>query len=402
MVDGRINDEIETTDGDAVAGTPPDELVDRTMSRRRLMTATALGTAGLAGLVVAGAEIRGVSAQDATAEADPEADPEADSEADPEADPEADGETEDGDVTIYSGRSEELVEELIEETEESTGIDLAVRYAGTPELAAQILEEGDNSPADIFFSQDAGALGALAKEGLLAPLPQEILDLVDPRFRSPDGVWIGLSGRARVAVYNTDELTDADLPTSILDFTDEAWSGRIGWAPENASFQSFVTALRVLNGEDAAREWLDGMIANQPVAYDGNGAVVRAVAAGEIQVGLVNHYYVYEIQAEDGPLPIANHFFAAGDLGSLINVAGVGILASSQAQDQALAVTEYLLGADAQTYFAEQTFEYPLIEGVPTAEGLTPLADVQGPDIDLSDLDDLEGTLALLAEVGLL
>ncbi len=390
MFDGRYDDEIETTVGNAVVGDPPEALVDRVLSRRNLVRATTLGTAGLAGLAIAGAGIQSASAQDATAEADPE------------ADPEADGEAEGGDVTVYSGRSEELVEELIEQTEEATGIDLAVRYAGTPELAAQILEEGDNSPADIFFSQDAGALGALAKEGLLAPLPQEILDLVDARFRSPDGVWIGLSGRARVAVYNTDELTEADLPTSILDFTDEAWSGRIGWAPENASFQSFVTALRVLNGEDAAREWLEGMIANQPVTYDGNGAVVRAVAAGEVQVGLVNHYYVYEIQAEDGPLPIANHFFAEGDPGSLINVAGVGILASSQAQDQALEVVEYMLGTDAQTYFAERTFEYPLIAGVPTAEGLTPLADVQGPDIDLSDLDDLEGTLALLAEVGLL
>lgn len=390
MFDGRIDDEIDAAGEQSVAGNPPEAPVDRALSRRGLVRISALGTAGLAGLALAGAGFQGTAAQDATAEADPE------------ADPEAEGDAEGGDVTVYSGRSEELVEELIEETEAATGIDVAVRYAGTAELAAQILEEGDNSPADIFFSQDAGALGALAKEGLLAPLPQETLDRVDARFRSPDGLWIGLSGRARVAVYNTDELTETDLPASILDFTDEAWSGRVGWAPENASFQSFVTALRVLNGEDAAREWLEGMIANQAVAYDGNSAVVRAVAAGEVQVGLVNHYYAYEIQAEDGPLPIANHFFAAGDPGSLINVAGVGILASSQAQDQALEIVEHLLGTDAQTYFAEQTFEYPLVEDVPTAEGLTPLAEVQGPEIDLSNLDDLEGTLTLLAEVGLI
>ncbi len=365
-------------------------LLERLINRRGLVRGSALGAAGLTGIALASGRIRGAAAQDATAEADPEADPESGDDAVT------------GDLTVYSGRSEELVDDLIEQAEDSLGIDLGVRYAGTSELAAQILEEGDNSPADLFFAQDAGALGALAKEDRLTPLPETVLDLVDPRFRSPDGVWIGLSGRARVAVYNTDELTDADLPTSVLDFTDETWNGKIGWAPENASFQSFVTALRVLNGEDGARAWLEGMIANAPVAFDGNGAVVRAVASGEIQVGLVNHYYVYEIQAEDGVLPIANHFFAAGDPGSLINVAGIGILATSQHQDQALTLVEYLLGSEAQTYFAEKTFEYPLIADIPTADGLIPLADVQGPDIDLSDLDDLEGTLALLADVGLL
>ncbi len=354
--------------------------VDRTLSRRGLVRVTAAGAAGLTALSALGGGFFRANAQTGTPEATPAS----------------------GSLEIYSGRSEELVDGVISLAEDATGIDLAVRYAGTSELAAQILEEGDNSPADVFFAQDAGALGALAKEGLLAPMPESVLSLVDARYRSPDGVWIGLSGRARVAVYNTDELTAADLPASILDFTDEAWNGRIGWAPENASFQSFVTALRVLEGEDAARAWLDGMIANAPITYEGNGAVVRAVASGEVQVGLVNHYYVYEIQAEDGVLPIANHFFAAGDPGSLINVAGIGILASSGDQDQALSLVEYLLGTEAQTYFAEQTFEYPLIADVPTADGLTPLSEVQGPDIDLSDLDDLEGTLTLLAEVGLL
>lgn len=353
----------------------------RPLSRRGLVRLSAAGTASLVGAAALGGGARRASAQDATAVA---------------ATPGT------GELEIYSGRSEELVEGVIDLAEIATGIDLAVRYAGTSELAAQILEEGDNSPADLFFAQDAGALGALANEGMLAPLPSGILDLVDPRFRSPDGVWIGLSGRARVAVYNTAELTPDDLPASILDFTSDEWNGRIGWAPENASFQSFVTALRVLQGEDAARAWLEGMIANAPVTFEGNGAIVRAVASGEIQVGLVNHYYVYEIQAEDGVLPIANHFFAAGDPGSLINVAGMGILATSEHQDQAQTLIEYFLGSEAQTYFAEQTFEYPLIADVPTADGLTPLADVQGPDIDLNDLDDLEGTLALLAEVGLL
>jgi iron(III) transport system substrate-binding protein len=308
-----------------------------------------------------------------------------------------------GAVTIYSGRNENLVGELIARFEPATGIDAEVRYGGTSELAATILEEGDNSPADVFFSQDAGALGALAQEDRLAQLPEDLLNRVDPRFRSPDGLWVGVSGRARVLVYNTDMLTEADLPASVKDLTDPAWKGKVGWAPENASFQSFITAFRVVEGDDAARAWLEAMQANEPKVFEGNSPIVRAVAAGEFPVGLVNHYYMYEIQAEEGTtLPIANHFFEAGDVGSLVNVAGVGILKDAEHAEQATAFVDYLLSDAGQTYFAERTFEYPLIEGVPTAEGLRPLSEIQSPEIDLSDLADLEGTLRLLTEVGVL
>ena len=363
------------------------DLVDRVLSRRRIV---GLGAAGAAGLAAVGLTGRGVVAQDTTPEPDPEADPEATFVAG-------------GDLVIYSGRNEELVGELIEQAEAALTLDLSVRYAGTSELAATILEEGDNSPADLFFSQDAGALGALAKEERLQPLPQELLDRVDPRFRSPDGLWIGTSARARVLAYNTEQFTEVDLPASVRDLTDETWKGQLGWAPENASFQTFITAMRVLWSEDETRQWLQDMIANEPAVFESNAPIVRAIAAGEIKAGLVNHYYKYEIQAEEGTeLPVENHFFAAGDPGSLVNVAGVGILADAEHSEAALAFVDYLLTEPAQTYFAEHTFEYPLIEGVPTAEGLKPLAEIESPDVDLSDLDDLEGTLALLTEVGLL
>ena len=374
----------------AIGVTPPAEAE---VSRRRLLR---LATVGAAGIAAAGLTGRGVFAQDPTAEPDPEADPEADAEA--EGTPFVGG-----DLTVYSGRNENLVGALIEQAEGALGIEIGVRYGGTAEMAVTILEEGDNSPAGLFYAQDAGALGALAKEGRLQPLPQEILDRVDPRFRSPDGLWVGTSGRARVLVYNTEQLSEADLPASVFELTDERWRGQIGWAPTNGSFQAFVTALRVISGEDAARQWIEDMVANEPVVFEGNGPIVRAVAAGEIAVGLVNHYYKYEIQAEEGvELPIENHFFAAGDPGSLVNVAGVAVLADTEQAEQAVALVDYFLTEPAQTYFAEETFEYPLIEGVPTAEGLKPLAEVESPDIDLSDLDDLEGTLALLTEVGLL
>jgi iron(III) transport system substrate-binding protein len=306
-----------------------------------------------------------------------------------------------GEVVIYSGRNENLVGALIAEFQRDTGIKAEVRYGDTAELAATILDEGDNSPADLFFSQDAGALGALAVEGRLQTLPDDLLNRVDPRFRSDDGLWVGASGRARVAVYNTDQLKPEDLPESVTGLTDPKWKGKLGWAPTNGSFQAFITAFRVLEGDDAVREWLQGMLANEPAVFDSNGPLTLAVGEGELALGLVNHYYLYEVQAEEGKtFPLANHFFSAGDPGSLVNVAGVGALTTAKHQTQALAFADFLLDEAAQEYFAEKTFEYPLIAGVEPAPGLIPLADIQSPEIDLSDLSDLQGTLALLTEAG--
>jgi iron(III) transport system substrate-binding protein len=227
---------------------------------------------------------------------------------------------------------------------------------------------------------------------------------VAPRFRSPDGTWVGTSGRARVLVYNTDELTEADLPASVLDLADPQWQGRVGWAPTNGSFQSFVTALRLLAGEDATRTWLEAMVANGVQAYPNNTAIVQAVAAGEISVGLVNHYYLYRFLAEEGEdFPARNHYFPAGDPGAMINVAGVGILDSAQHPEAALRLVEFLLAAEAQQFFADETVEYPLAgEGFELNPLLKPLDQVQAPDLDLGALSDLQGTLELLQEVGAL
>lgn len=370
---------------------------DDQMTRRSLVKLASVGAGGIA---AASLWARGALAQDPTAEPDPEADPEVE---EPTLEPiEGTPVGSAGTLTVYSGRNEAFLGPLVPRIEALTGVDLEVRYGGTAELAAQILEEGENSPAGLYIAQDAGALGELAEEGRLQELPDDILERVDRRFRSPEGLWTGLSGRARVAVYNTDEPTEDDMPDSVLDFTDPKWEGKVGWAPENGSFQSFVTALRLLEGDDAAREWLEGMLANGVVPYESNGAITRAVAAGEIEVGLVNHYYLYEVEAEDGEQPIANHFFPGGDPGSLVNVAGAGIVKGTEQEEQALAVIRALLGEDAQEYFATETFEYPLIEGVEPIPDLKPLAEIDSPEIDLSDLSDLEGTLQLLAEVGVI
>jgi iron(III) transport system substrate-binding protein len=307
-----------------------------------------------------------------------------------------------GTVTVYSGRSEELVGPLLDQFSDATGIEVEARYGDTAEMANLILTEGENSPADVFFAQDAGALGAVAERGLLATLPSELLGQVDERFRSPAGEWVGVSGRARVAVYNTDALTEDDLPDSIFGFTDPEWSGRIGWAPTNGSFQAFVTALRVIEGEDRAREWLEGIEANDPSVYEGNNPALDAVIAGEVDVAFINHYYLMQRLVEDPDATAANYFLTDGDPGALVNVAGAGVLSTAENDVTALELVEYLLSADAQEYFATETKEYPLIEGVEPDAELPPLEEIGTPEIDLSDLSDLEGTLELLQEVGIL
>ena len=307
-----------------------------------------------------------------------------------------------GNLTIYCGRNESLVSDLIPLISDATGIDLDVRYGNTAELAAQILEEGDNSPAGLYFCQDAGALGALARAGVLAPIPDNLLNQVAPRYRSPDGVWIGLSGRVRVLLYNPNVTDPTTLPSSILGLPTTELNGPIGWAPTNAPFQSFITALRVTEGEDRARQWLEEVIATGPVTFDDNGPQVNAVASQEVAVGLVNHYYVFEAREEDPDIAVENYYFPGGDIGSLVNIGGVGIIAGSGQEEQAIAVTRYLLGVEAQTYFSEQTLEYPLAAGVPAQPELIPLAEIEPPDLDLSNLADLQGTLALLTDLGLI
>lgn len=306
-------------------------------------------------------------------------------------------------LTIYSGRSEELIGPLIEQFSEQTGIKVSIRYGGTSEMAATILEEGDNSPADVFYGQDAGALGALAAEDRLVPLSDDVLNLVESRFRSPDGVWIGTSGRARVVVYNTDRVDPADLPDSIMGFADPEWHGRIGWPPTNGSFQAFVTAMRQTEGEEATRQWLEGIIANDPIAYPKNSVALAGVAAGEVDIAFVNHYYLFRALQEEGDSFAArNYYLPDGDIGALINVAGAGIVDTSQNQNTAEQFIAFLLSADAQQFFADETYEYPLISGIDINPNLPPLSDIATPDIDLTDLADLQGTLELLQEVGAL
>jgi len=304
-----------------------------------------------------------------------------------------------GAIVVYSGRNENLVADVFVAFTAATGIEVEVRYGDTAELAIQILEEGDRSPADVYFGQDAGALGALQAQGRFAPLPDDLVELVDPRYRSREGAWIGITGRSRNLVVNTDRLATGDVPTSVLDLVDPRWKGQVGWAPTNGSFQSFVTAMRLIEGEDATRTWLEAMIANEVALYENNTSIVEAVGRGEITIGLTNNYYLPRFVAEDADFPAAN-VYLPGDVGGIVNVAGVGVLVSSTRPSGAVELVRFLLSAEVQEAFGTRVdaAEFPLRRGV--TSGLLPALDSLGaPDLDLSRLDDLQGTLELLNEV---
>jgi iron(III) transport system substrate-binding protein len=313
------------------------------------------------------------------------------------------GDDDGGPLTVYSGREEELVAPLFEMFTEETGTEVEIRYGDSAELAATIAEEGENSPADVFFAQDPGSLGSV--EDQLAELPSETLDLVEGQFRDADGRWTGTSGRSRVIIYNTDALTEDEVPDTVADLIDPKWDGRIGIAPTNASFQAFITGMRLSEGDDATRQWLTDLKELNPKIYESNTPTVEAAASGEIDLGLVNHYYLYLVKEEQPDAPIANHFLAAGDPGALVSVAGAAVLASSDQSDDAQSFVDFLLSENAQRFYVDEAeeAEYPLIDGIEPKEGLPPLDELEGPDVDLSAFgSELEATVEMLRETGYL
>jgi iron(III) transport system substrate-binding protein len=309
-----------------------------------------------------------------------------------------------GSLVLYSGRGESLVAPVIARFEKETGIDVRIKYGNTAELALTLREEGPRGQADVFWAQDAGALGAIAKAGLFVELPGDLVDSIPAVFRHASGLWVATSGRARTLAYSSDRVHADALPSSVFDLADPRFRGKVGWAPANASFQAFVTALRKTQGEEKAKAWLEAMKANGARAYANNVAILQAITRDEIDYGLPNHYYLLNFKKTEVKFPVEQTFFAPGDPGNLINVAGVGILATGRNRAAAERFVRFLLSAPAQQFFAGEVSEYPVIEGVLTGARLTPrdeLLRVAAP-VTLDDLDDLDGTLALLRAVGLL
>ncbi len=275
-------------------------------------------------------------------------------------------------LVVYSGRSEELVGPLIDQFTEETGIAVSVRYGGSTELATTLLAEGDSTEADVFFAQDPASLGAVSE--LLTQLDASILDRVPARFADSDGRWVGTSGRARVVIYDTEQVDAADLPQTLDDLVDPRWNGQMGVAPTNGSFLAFVAAMIESDGEDATLDWLERLAANQPVDFPSNSPIVAAADAGEV-----------------------------ADAASLVMPAGAGILANSDQAESAKTFVEFLLSETAQTYFATETFEFPLVSGIEPPAGLPAIDEISTPAIDLSRLaDHLERATDLVTEAGLL
>jgi iron(III) transport system substrate-binding protein len=304
-------------------------------------------------------------------------------------------------LVIYSGRTKNLVDPLLQRFSEETGVDIAVKYADTAELALLIEQEGDRPVADVFLSQSPGALGYLAGEERLAPLSADVLEVVDERFESSESLWVGISGRVRTLVYNTDLVEPADLPASVFDLTEPRFEGQVGVAPTNGSFQDFVTAMRDAVGDEETAAWLEGLVANDSPTFANNTAIVQAVARGEVPFGLVNHYYNERQLAEDPGSATANHFFE-GDLGSIVLVTGVGVVAGSEQTEDAERLVSFLLTEESQRFFSEETYEYPLAAGVQPFHDLVPLDQLDVPAIDLNELGGgLQRTQELIESSGL-
>ena len=306
-------------------------------------------------------------------------------------------------LTVYSGRDAALVKPIMDRFTRETGITLNVRYASSASLATALVEEGGNSPADVYWSQEPGTLGLVGARGLLARLPQKTVGRIPSRFSTPSRRWVGTSARSRVLVYNTQAVPRRQLPASVWGLTNARWKGKIGVAPTNASFQAFLGATINLFGEDRVRTWLRGLQSNDVRFYANNTSVVQAVGRGDIEAGLVNHYYLYNVLADTPDLPIANHWFRDGDPGNLVLAAGVGIVAATKKSATAQRFVDFLHSKWAQRFIARGpgAAEYPVIKGVPRRPGLPALTEIRGPKYNLGRLSaDLAPAVRLLLELG--
>jgi len=307
-------------------------------------------------------------------------------------------------LVVYSGRSQSLVEPIIEQFREETGIRVQVKYGTTPQLAMTLREEGERSPADVFWAQEAGALEALDEEGFFSALPAGVFGDSNPAVRHAGDHWAATSGRARVLAFNTDQVNADELPGDVRELTEPEWEGRVGWAPSNGSFQAFLTGMRLIHGEEAARDWVQGMRDNGAMAYANNTAIVQALGAGEIDAGLTNHYYLLRFKEDDPDFPVDQVFFDAGDPGNLVNYAGIAALRSARHEEAAHQFIRFLLEEDAQDYFTNEVYEYPVNDAVERHEALVALDELNrlSPEVELAAMEDLEGTLNLLRDAGVL
>jgi iron(III) transport system substrate-binding protein len=309
-----------------------------------------------------------------------------------------------GSLTLYSSQHEPMTEALIKGFEEETGASVEVRYGEDEGLASQIEQEGDASPADVFLAENTPPLELLAGRGLLAPVDSSTLHEVPSRYSSPSGDWVGVAARETVMVYNPDLIAAGELPASILDLAKPEWKGKLAIAPSEPDFIPIVSAIEKLDGEAAAKSWLEGFAANAK-RYNDNEGIIAAVGDGQAAAGIVNHYYWYEAAAEQGKDEIASklHYFGNEDPGALVNVSGAGALESSGDPELAQEFLAYAVSVEGQTAITKSgDWEYPLNAAVSPPPRLKPFDSLEPPKVGPADLGDGSGPVELMQEVGLL
>ncbi|GAB2774975.1 iron ABC transporter substrate-binding protein [Nocardioides salsibiostraticola] len=306
-------------------------------------------------------------------------------------------------LVIYNAQHEQLIDEVAKQFTEDTGIELQMRDGSDLELANQIVAEGDASPADVFLTENSPGMSLVDSKGLLASLDQGTLDMIPAEYRPTDGDWTGFAARSTVMVYNTDTMTEADMPESLLDLADPEWKDRISFSPTGADFQAIVSAVLATEGEDATREWLAGLKENGTI-YDGNNVVLKSVNSGEVDAGVIYHYYWYRDQEESGADSdnSALHFFGDQDPGAFLSVSGAGVLASSDDAADAQKFVEYLTSPAGQQIIADSyALEYTLNPEVPLDRDVMPLADLEPPTVDVASLNGPQ-VVDLMEEAGFL
>jgi iron(III) transport system substrate-binding protein len=309
-------------------------------------------------------------------------------------------------LTLYNGQHEQTTQALVNAFEKESGIKVTIRSDDEDVLVQQIEQEGSRSPADVIYTENSPALERLQENHLLAPVNSGTLAAVPSRYSSPSGDWAGISGRVSVLVYNTAKLSPAQLPSSVMDLASPKWKGKLGLAPQETDFQPIITSIARAHGTAAALAWLKAVKANAGSdVYPDNETVTAKVNSGQVEIGLINHYYWYRLREQIGAAAMhsALHFFAPGDPGYVLDVSGAGILASSTHKAAAQKFLAFLTSAAGQQIIEHSdSWEYPLRPGVAAPAGLTPLAQLKPDSSDtIANLGDGAGALSLLQQAQL-
>ena len=306
-------------------------------------------------------------------------------------------------LLIYNAQHESLTKEWIDAFTKATGIKVTYRQGGDTELGNQLVAEGDKSPADVFLTENSPAMAAVERAGLFADLDADTINQVPAQYRPASGKWTGVAARTTVFVYNKAKLQPDQLPKSLIDLQQPAWKGRWGAPPTKADFQAIVAALLQLKGETATAQWLAGMKANA-VVYSDNIATLKAVNAGEVDGGVIYHYYWFRDQAKTKEMSgnTALYYFKNQDPGAFVSLSGGGVLKSSKKADKAQQFLKFITGKAGQEVLQKgDSFEYPVASGVPANPALVPLTDLQAPVVDPTTLDAQKVT-DLMTKAGLL